>query len=59
MKLDPAPVQAFLMSMRREWMKIHPDKPCPIKNLSDYPMAERNALARSIYAAIEAGKVKK
>ena len=50
--------QAFIATMRREWFLQNKniDAQCPVLNLSEYSMSQRNALIRSIGNAIEAAK---
>lgn len=43
----------FLAEMRKAWVKLHPEDPCPIKNLSDYPENERSALMAGVQKAIQ------
>lgn len=43
----------FLNEMRKQWVKMHPDDPCPVKNLSEYPATERSALMAGIEKAIQ------
>jgi len=43
----------FLAEMRKHWAKLHPEDPCPIKSLSDYPENERSALMASVQKAIQ------
>jgi hypothetical protein len=42
----------FLAEMRKQFSRKHPDKPSPVKNLSDYPPDQRSALMASIEQAI-------
>ncbi|QWY83095.1 hypothetical protein [Rhizobium phage RHph_X66] len=43
----------FLMEMRKQWARLHPEDPCPIKNLADYPAAERSALMSAVQKAVQ------
>ena len=43
----------FLAQMRKEWAKLHPEDPCPVKNLADYPEAERSALMNAVQKAVQ------
>lgn len=43
----------FLMEMRRQWAKLHPQENCPIKSLADYPPAERSALMAGVQKVIQ------
>lgn len=43
----------FLMEMRKQWAQLHPEDPCPIKNLADYPGNERSALMSAVQKAIQ------
>ncbi|QNG62679.1 hypothetical protein B1VFA_029 [Rhizobium phage B1VFA] len=43
----------FLAEMRKQWARLHPADPCPIKNLSDYPENERSALMAGVQKAIQ------
>lgn len=43
----------FLSEMRKQWVKMHPDDPCPVKNLADYPSAERSALMAAVEKSIQ------
>lgn len=43
----------FLLEMRKQWAILHPQDPCPIKNLADYPPSERSALMAGVQRAIQ------
>lgn len=43
----------FLAEMRKQWVKLHPDEPCPVKTLSEYPEKERSALMSAIQKGIQ------
>ncbi|MGV1754896.1 hypothetical protein [Agrobacterium sp. CG674] len=43
----------FLAEMRKQWAKMHPQDPCPVKNLIDYPPAERSALMAAVEKSIK------
>lgn len=43
----------FLAEMRKQWARLHPEDPCPIKNLVDYPEKERSALMAGVEKAIQ------
>ncbi|OWZ90410.1 hypothetical protein B9J07_27885 [Sinorhizobium sp. LM21] len=43
----------FLAEMRKQWAKLHPEDPCPIKNLADYPENERSALMAGVQKSIQ------
>lgn len=43
----------FLAEMRKQWAKLHPEDPCPIKNLADYPEKERSALMAGVQKAVQ------
>jgi hypothetical protein len=43
----------FLNEMRKQWAKLHPADPCPIKNLADYPPGERSALMAAVEKAVQ------
>lgn len=46
-------VAGFLGMCRRQYVKLHPGVESPIKNLTDYPEAERSALMAAIERAIQ------
>lgn len=43
----------FLAEMRKQWARLHPEDPCPVKNLADYPENERSALMAGIQKAVQ------
>lgn len=43
----------FLNEMRKQWAKMHPTDPCPVRNLADYPPAERSALMAAVEKSIQ------
>ena len=43
----------FLSEMRKQWAKLHPMTPCPVKTLAEYPPAERSALMASVEKSIQ------
>ena len=43
----------FLAEMRKQWAILHPQDPCPVKNLADYPPNERSALMAAVQKAIQ------
>lgn len=46
--------KAFLASMRRQFLKKHPGKECPVLLLEEYTVADQLRLATAIKAAIVA-----
>lgn len=44
--------EAFLASMRREWVKQYPGQECPVKTIQHYNGFHLGALMRSIQSAI-------
>ena len=49
---------AFIMAMRREWMKMNPHTSpdqCPVLNPEQYPLPQMMALTRGIEAALTVG----
>lgn len=47
-----AATEAFLASMRREWVKQYPGHECPVKTIQHYNGFNLGALMRSIQSAI-------
>lgn len=45
--------EGFLAAMRREFKRMHPADPSPIRTLADYSPADRSALMKSLAAAIK------
>lgn len=43
----------FLAEMRKQWAILHPEDPCPVKNLADYPSSERSALMAAVQKAVQ------
>lgn len=43
----------FLLEMRKQFAKMHPDRECSIKNLVDYPLEQRSALMAGLGRAIQ------
>jgi hypothetical protein len=43
----------FLNEMRKQWVQMHPEDPCPIKSLAEYPPAQRSALMAGIQKSIQ------
>jgi hypothetical protein len=43
----------FLNEMRKQWATLHPEDPCPVKNLADYPPTERSALMSAVQKSIQ------
>ena len=48
--------EAFLASMRREWVKQYPGTECPVKSINSYNGFHLGALVRSIQTAIITAK---
>jgi len=48
--------EAFLASMRREWVKQYPGIECPVKSINSYSGFPLGALIRSIQTAIVTAK---
>ncbi|MBA8881656.1 hypothetical protein [Phyllobacterium myrsinacearum] len=48
--------EGFLSAMRREFLKLHPADPCPIKRLADYSPAHRSALMNAIGISMRFGE---
>ena len=46
--------EAFINAMRRQWLKLKGQGDCPVRNLFDYPLPQRNALIAAITSAIAA-----
>ncbi|WP_062120378.1 hypothetical protein [Aureimonas sp. AU40] len=46
----------FLSAMRREWVKLHPDRECPVKALDAYDEDSRNALVSACLSVMKASK---
>jgi hypothetical protein len=43
----------FLSEMRKQFAKLHPDQPSPIKGLLDYPPDQRSALMSAVERSIQ------
>jgi len=43
----------FLNEMRKQFARMHPGEPCPVKSLADYAPAERSALMAAIEKSIQ------
>lgn len=43
----------FLNEMRKQFTKLHPADPCPIKTLAEYSSADRSALMAGVEKAIQ------
>lgn len=55
MRLEFA-TQAFLRELSRQWFKMNPEAPCPIKLLEQYPEAQRSALMAGIRKSVQSAE---